>query len=146
MKINRNILFLLFILFVSCTESKKEVLTEFLTNGSKKYWVRVMDNPIKRYKGVSFDIKGTYDEFVISDSGYRTKSPLWSYPVWKLINDHTISDGNGDTLKIEYINDEIVVFNNLSTKRKYRKIFVLLKADDQKTMPLADTASHPYKM
>ncbi len=125
---------------MSCKKSKQEVTANYLTGGSEKFWTLIMDYPIKRYIGVSYNINGKYDEYIISDSGIRTKRILYSLPVWQLLNDTTMIDGNADTLKIEYINENVLVFNNMSSKS--RKLFVLLKSKDQHTKPVADTTTN----
>lgn len=140
MRINKSILLIFFIICTSCTKSKREITIDNLTGGAKKYWTIVMDYPIKKYVGVSFDISGAYDEFIISDSGFRTKRRLYSLPFWKLINDTTLSDGNGDTLRIEYLNESILVLNRMALKGK--KIFVFLKSEDQQTKPESDTTAY----
>lgn len=138
-------LFIFPTLFLSCTKNKQEHTTNYLTGGSEKFWTAVMDYPIKRYMGVSYNINGTYGEYIISDSGLRTERILYSLPVWKLINETTLIDGNADTLKIEYINDDVLVLNKMSSRGK-KKIFVYLKSTDQHTKPVKDTTKSKNRL
>lgn len=122
----------------SCQQSKRERVVHYLTNGSKKYWTVVRKHPVKWYTGYCFYKNGTWTNY----STYENKRfKIW-LPVqhkWKLLND-TILDWNLDKSKIIYINNDILVLNNM----EFKQTLVLLRAKDQKTIPVNDTTTPAF--
>ena len=130
-------LVLFFFICTSCVKSKKDIIIKNLTAETKKYWINIKDYPTKKYSGVSYDFKGAYEEFVISKDGQRIKTRLYSSPFWTLTNDNTLTNGSGDTARIEYLNEDVLILNSIVAKHKNLSVF--LKSNDQKTLPIEDT-------
>jgi hypothetical protein len=125
-----KLLALTLILFGGCTNSRQNNVIQFLTNGSKKYWIRIREYPIKRYSSLYFSPDGTYKKYSVFKGERRFVIPNY-YTVWRLAADSTLLMGDGRMYKIEYLDDNVLILNEKSV----RHMEVYVKEEDQKTVP-----------
>jgi len=140
--------FLLFIaIFLSCNKSNSNKIADELTSGGKKFWYFVEDAPILNSSGVCFNKDGSYFSYTRNNVlrkktipyNKRTIRRELNTPIWKLTNDSTLVYG-GNRYKIVYINNDIFVLSSMEIREK----IVLMKDDDQTTMPVKDTTKSNF--
>ena len=139
-------------LFISaCTRTKKEKTIYLLTAGKAKDWTEVKPYPIKRYSGLRFEANGRCDKYS-TINGARTRadgtgtkvkiSSLAYSPEWKIVNDSTLYIGWLGNVKVEYIDENVMILNQMRQKR----VIVYLKAKDQISKFLEDTSGPSISM
>lgn len=141
--LDKIVCFLVFILF-SCNPSHKERVEKYLTGGGTKYWVYIPEYPQVRRHGIAYHINGTYTSYVNSweDPRKRIAESLVYSATWKLLNDSIIDDGQGIKLRIDYINEDVLILSNISFKGTY----LYFKSKDQETVPIKDTTNYQNKI
>lgn len=138
-------LFILLVIFLFTCEkrgSKNEEIESCLTGGDEKYWTVMKENGIKRNTGILFKSNGKYINYHVKnfkEVGVRLISKNYEKPFWSLKGDDTLCI-SGINYKVEYINQEILIINNL----KVRGLAVFYKAIDQQTKPVRDTTKYLY--
>ena len=162
--IKYSIVGLLFLFSCSSENKNKQTVEHYLTNGKEKYWALVRTYPTTRVDGVLYRSDGTciswyngYSNCIITDT--RIINDYIEDDRWRLIGDSILNEYSidepytvfleeeadfdpsirhinpGTNYKIEYINDSILILNNMSIKQ----ISVYKKSKDQHTKPIRDT-------
>jgi hypothetical protein len=145
LKIRPYILLLGFVLIVSACAKKREVKAiHFLTGADAKYWTEVKRYPVRKYAGLKFNANGRCDEYVLDyKAGTRIKiARPGILPAWRLVNDSTLFIGSLGNVRIEYLDEDVMVLNQMQQKW----VIVYLKAKDQKTELVKDTSDHSMDM
>jgi hypothetical protein len=117
---------------------------QYLTGGGTKYWLAIPDYPQRRFQGYSYHSNGTYTYYIhpFEERQKRIIGALNHPATWKLINDSIIYDGRGIKLRIDYINEDVLILSNIS----FKGTSVYLKAKDQETVPVKDTTNYENNM
>ena len=133
-------------LICSCGSKKKSKSLEmqyFLTNNSEKYWTSIEENPIRRGRqGLVFYKNGYYNRFWFNNDSIGRFINNWGNSTlqWTFLNDSLLFLGvkevyKNDSLKfgsisrVEYLNEDILILNNLEIK----ELSIFIKSKDQKT-------------
>ena len=130
-------LFLLYLFFISCSDSQNELRRD-LTNNNFKYWYRYNKDSLKPYSlGYCFFSNGTFIRYYNPDYNKSIRRvndmpPVYSNPIWKLINDTTIMIGDKNYFKIIFLNTDSVILKS-SESNDYLKLH---RDKDQITMPV----------
>ena len=121
---------------LSCSQSKLKSITYMLTNNGTKYWYRFNKDSLKHYGvGYCFHLNGTFIRYYNPKSDIRIRSilnnpPIYSKPVWKIVNDSILMLGENEYFKIIVINDNNLVLD--SEGDSINNYLKLHKEDDQK--------------
>ena len=115
-----------------------------MTGDDVKYWTEVKQYPVRKYAGLKFNVNGRCDEYVLYyKEGTRIKNVRPAIlPAWRLINDSTLFIGSLGNVRIEYLDEDVMVLNQMQQKR----VIVYLKAKDQSTELIKDTSDHSWDM
>lgn len=128
----------------ACIRKQERKTIHYLTAGKTKYWIEVKPYPTKKYLGLKFETNGKCDEYVISNKAknrFKVVSPSYD-PKWEIVNDSTLYIGWVGNVRIEYIDDNVMVLNSI----KQRRVIVYLKDEDQNTELMKDTFDHSMDM
>ena len=131
----------------ACVKKKDNHTIHYLTAGKAKYWAEVMPYPVKKYKGLKFDLSGRCDRYSESMTDgkpkIRVKFASYEYsPKWAIINDSTLDVVGLGQVRLEYLDENVMVLNQMQFKRT----IVYLKAKDQSTELVADTSGPSLRM
>lgn len=138
LKIHSRFIVILILFSFSCQQTRKEEVEFLLTGGGRKHWLLITEYPEVRYRGKVYNKNGTY--IVYSEE----KNVRWlDYgSTWKLLNDSIIEDGRGTTLRIDYINEDVLIISNIS----FKGTSLYFKSKDQETVPIKDTTNYQNKI
>ncbi|MBL0744480.1 hypothetical protein [Chryseolinea lacunae] len=122
---------------------EQKTVVKHLTYNSQKYWNLVYEHPLKIGKGLLIKDDGTYEVFYEKKNGVRLKYVTKYLPKWSLLNDSTFHFvGQNVKYKIEYLNEDILILNNLSA----RQLIIYKVSKDQISSLTPDTSDHSYDL
>ena len=149
-KMRPFILLLVLTLAISACIRKQENQTiHYPTAGKAKYWIEVKPYPVRKYMGLRFDSSGRCDRYATNENTpdgkpkIRVKFASYDYsPRWAIINDSTLDVVGLGQVRLEYLDENVMVLNQMQFKRT----IVYLKAKDQSTELVADTFGPSLRM
>jgi len=113
-------------LFIACSQSRKKLISD-LSNNDFKYWYRYNKDSLKPYAlGYCFFSNGTFIRYYNPDYNKSIRKvnnmpPVYSKPIWKIIDDSTIMIGEKNYFKIIFLNADSVILKS-SESSDYLKL------------------------
>jgi len=132
-------LFCLSLSQVNCVKRQSNI-EDFLSGSSKKYWTLIADFPFKESHGIVFNSSHTcFPYYEISNKNLRVLSNMnLEGNKWKVIGDSILLLNNVNRWKIEYINDEVLIINNL----QYKELLMYKVSKNQTTSAKGKSDKH----
>lgn len=131
---------IIFFIISSCQQktNRKEEIKYYLTNDKEKYWIMMKEGRILRTQGRLFQSNHFFVDFYLKDVAKNDKKyfkEMHFMATWEVLDNDTLFICGSDKLKIEYINEDIMILNSPDLK----SISVWIKANDQKSKIKIDT-------